>query len=227
MKQLAHLLRWDFVHLLRNQMIAISLLVTAVYLGIFYLLKPLGYLDSLLIVIIFNDPVIMGYLFAGVLLLFEKDQRTLDALSVVPLSHDAFLWSKALSLSLVATLTALLMVWVGYGWGINYLHFVVAVVGTSALFVWMGCMIGMRANGFNSYLMRSIGVLIPTALPLLALFDVWDSPLLYLVPSFPGILLLKASFQTIEPWQYVYSYLYLPLALAFTYFWCKKLFTAL
>ncbi len=227
MKQLVHLLRWDFIQLQRNQMISISLLVATVYLGIFYLLKPLGNLKSVLIVIIFNDPVIMGYLFAGVLLLFEKNQRTLDVLSVVPLSHEAFLWSKALSLSLVATLTALLMVWVGYGWAINYLHFVAAVMGTSVLFVWIGCMIGGRAHGFNSYLMRSIGVLIPTALPLLALFNVWDSPLLYLIPSFPGILLLKASFKTIEPWHYIYSYAYLPLALAFTFFWCKKLFSSL
>ena len=227
MKQLMQLLRWDFVHLLRNQMIAISLVVAAIYLGIFYLLSSLGSLENLLIVIIFNDPVIMGYLFAGVLLLFEKDQRTLDALSVVPLSLAAFLWSKALSLSLIATLTALLMVWIGYGWDIHYLHFVTAVMGTSMMAVWLGCMIGVRASGFNGYLVRSIGVLIPAALPLLSLFDVWNNPMLYLVPSFPGILLLKASFQSIAPWQYFYSYGYLLLAATLSFVWCRKLFRSL
>ena len=224
MKQLAHLLRWDFVHLQRNQMISISLLVAAVYLGIFYLLKSLGNLDNLLIVMIFNDPVIMSYLFAGVLLLFEKDQHTLDALLVTPLSHNAYLWSKALSLSLIATLTALLMIWVGYGWSLNYLHFMVGTFGTSVLFVWLGCLIGVRASGFNAYLMRSIGIFIPAALPLLSLFNVWDHPLLYLIPSFPGILLLRASFQVMEPWQYAYSYAYLLLATVAVYVWCKRLF---
>ncbi len=80
MKQFAYLFRWDLIHLQRNQMIAVSVLVAAAYLGIFYLLRSLGNLEGLLIVMIFNDPIIMSYFFAGTLLLLEKDQRTLDAL---------------------------------------------------------------------------------------------------------------------------------------------------
>ena len=222
MKQLIHLLRWDFVHLQRNQMISISLLVGAVYLGIFYLLRSLGQLENLLIVMVFNDPVVMSYLFAGVLLLFERDQGTREALSVAPLSWEAYLWSKALALSVVATGVALLMVWVGYGFALNYLHFLAGCFGTSLLFVWLGCIAGKQSDGFNAYLVRSIGFFVPVALPLLSLFNVWDHPLLYLIPSFPGILLLKASFQSIELWQYYYSYLYLLLASASVFYVGKR-----
>ncbi len=84
---------------------------------------------------------------------------------------------------------------------------------------------GRRTQGFNAFLVRSIGVFVPVALPLLLLFGVWDHPVLYLLPSMPGVLLLKASFEPIADWQYVYSYGYLLLALALTYFWGKKLIT--
>lgn len=224
MKQLTHLLRWDFVQLHRHQMISISLLVGAVYLGIFYLLRSLGDLDNLLIVMVFNDPVLMSYLFAGVLLLYERDQRTRDALAVTPMSGAAYLWSRALVLSVVATFVALLMVWVGYGFVFNYLHFLVGCFGSSLLFTWLGCIVSGYSNGFNAYLIRSVGFFIPAALPLLWLFDVWDHPLLYLIPSFPGVLLLKASFQPLELWQYVYGYLYLILTTAAAFWWCRKSF---
>ncbi len=222
MKQFAHLLRWDLIHLQRNQMIAVSLLVAAAYLGIFYLLKSLGNLEELLIVMIFNDPIIMSYFFAGTLLLFEKDQRTLDALSVTPLDSGAYLWSKGLALALIATGTALGMTWVGYGWRLNYLHFGVGTLGSALLFAWLGCLVGRHTPGFNAFLVRSLGLIIPVSLPLLLLFGVWDHPLLYLLPSMPGVLLLKASFEPIATWQYVYGYGYLLLALALTYSWGRK-----
>ena len=226
MKQLAHLLRWDFVHLQRNQMISISLLVGAIYLGIFYLLRSVGYLENLLIVMIFNDPVLMSYFFAGVLLLFERDQHTREALSVAPLSWEAYLWSRALSLATVAALVALLMMWVGYGFQFNYLHFLAGCFGTSLLYVWVGCLVGQQSEGFNHYLIRSLGFILALGLPLLSLFEVWDSPLLYLVPSFPGMLLMQAAFQEMAPWQYGYGYGYLLLATAATYYACRRTFAA-
>ena len=212
MKQFRHLLRWDFILLRRYQMISVSLLIGAVYVGIFYLLRSLGNLDKLLVVMVFNDPVVMSYLFAGVLLLFEHDQRTMDTLSVTPLSWSAYLGSKALALATVATFVGLLMVWTGYGFTFHYGHFIAGCLGSSLLFVWLGCIVSAGCQSFNQYLLRSVGFFLLAGLPLLPLFDVWHHPLLYLVPSFPGILLLKASFGPLESWQYAYSYGYLLLA---------------
>lgn len=96
MKQLTQMLKWDLILLQRNQMITISFLIAGLYLGIFYLLKELGNLENVLIIMIFNDPVITGYLFAAVLMLFEKDQNMLVALSVSPMRFTHYLWSKAL-----------------------------------------------------------------------------------------------------------------------------------
>lgn len=224
MNQMTTLLRWDFIHLLRNQMVTVTLLVGVVYLGLFFLLRSVGNLDRVLIIMIFNDPILMSYLFAGVLLLFERDQRTWEALSVAPLSWEAYLWSRALSLSSLATIVSLLMVWVGYGFAINYLHFLSGCFGTSLLFVWLACLVAHRSSGFNAYLIRSIGFLVPIALPMLSLFKIWESPLLYVLPSAPGILLLEASFRTLDSWKYFYSYGYLLLAMGFAFYTCRRQF---
>ena len=224
MNQLATLLRWDLLHLQRHQMITITLAVGTVYLGLFYLLRSLGNLDRILIVMIFNDPILMSYLFAGVLTLFERDQHTQEALLVAPVPWGAYLWSRALSLSLIATLVSLFITWVGYGLVFDYVPFVVGCFGTSLLFVWIGCWVGHRSDGFNTYLIRSVALFLPIALPMLSLFEVWDSPLLYLLPSCPGFLLLEASFGSIESWQYLYSYAYLLLATVGAFYLCRRTF---
>ncbi|MDX5321229.1 MAG: hypothetical protein LPK45_08940, partial [Bacteroidota bacterium] len=60
------LLKWDLLQLHRNNLIVLALLVAAMYLGLFKLLEPLGDLRSLLVLLVFNDPVVTGLLFAGV-----------------------------------------------------------------------------------------------------------------------------------------------------------------
>lgn len=222
MKQLTQMLKWELILLQRNQLITISFLIAGLYLGIFYLLKDLGNLENVLIVMIFNDPVITGYLFAAVLMLFEKNQNTLAALFVLPIQFTYYLWSKALALTLVSTLTALVMAWVGHGFQMNYLHFITGVAGSTILFVWIGCVVGYKATSFNHLLLLSIAFLVPIALPFLAFFEVWHHPLLYLVPSYPGILLLKAAFQPITLAAYVYSYGYLLFSLIIVFLWSKK-----
>ena len=222
MSQLLHLLRWDFVHLQRNQIISISLLVGAVYLGAFYLLRSVGALENLLVVMIFNDPILMSYFFGGVLLLFERNQGTLDTLAVTPLSLWTYLWARGIALSVVATVVSLLMAWVGYGFSLNYLPFLAGTFGTSLLFTWAGGWVANLAQGFNGYLIRSVGFFVAAGLPFLSLFNVWQHPILYLVPSLPGLLLLRASFETLEVWQHVYSYLYLIAAGAIAFRGCYQ-----
>ncbi|SDM32261.1 hypothetical protein SAMN05421823_11284 [Catalinimonas alkaloidigena] len=219
---LPHLLKWELVLLHRQQMIVISLVTAAVYLGLFYLLRNLGSLDRVLVLMIYNDPVIMSYLFAGVLLLFEKNENTLAALAVSPLPMRQYLWSKGVALTLVATGTALVMAWVGHGFRLQYVPFLIGMIGSSLQFAWVGCAMGARARDFSQFLLRSIGGMIVGAVPFLALFDVWDHPLVYLLPTYPGVLLLQAAFEPITLGQWLYSLVYLGLGLVGAYRWSQQ-----
>lgn len=224
MKMMAHLLRWDLTLLYRNQLVVISAVLAGVYLGLFYLLKELGGLEKLLVLLIFNDPVVTGLLFAGVLVLFEKDQHTLEALSVSPLSPSAYLWSKGLSLTLVALGTSLAMAWAGFGWRFYYLHFVAGVVSASLFFIFIGCWVVARANSFNQFLVRAIPVLILTALPFIPFFEAAPPAGFYPIPSYPSVLLLQAAFEEVSTPLIVYAYLYAALAVAGSYYLALRTF---
>nr|WKN39678.1 hypothetical protein K4G66_13350 [Tunicatimonas sp. TK19036] len=224
MKTFSNLLRWDLVLLHRNQLVVISAVLVGVYLGLFYLLKELGSLEKILVLLIFNDPVVTGLLFAGVLVLFEKDQHTLEALAVSPLSPEAYLWSKAVSLTIVALGTSLAMAWAGYGWQFNYVHFVVGVISASLTFIFVGCWLVPPTNSFNQFLVRCIPLLILMALPFIPFFEAASPMWFYPIPSYPGILLLQAAFEELSFSLLVYAYCYAGLTITGTYYLARNSF---
>lgn len=224
MKTLSTLLRWDLILLYRNQLVVISAVLAGVYLGLFHLLKELGSLEKVLVLMIFNDPVVTGLLFAGVLVLFEKDQHTLEALAVSPLSPDTYLWSKALSLTLVALGTSLAMAWAGYGWQFNYLHFIFGVISASFFFIFVGCWVVPPTRSFNQFLVRCLPLLILLALPFIAFFEAAPSFWFYPIPSYPSILLLQAAFEEIPVSLLIYSYSYSMIAVVGSYYLARNSF---
>ena len=72
MKHFFHLVKFDFLLINKNQITVISLIVTAIYVGVFKGLSVLGNIEKLLVLIIFNDPALLGFLFVGVMVLFEN-----------------------------------------------------------------------------------------------------------------------------------------------------------
>ncbi|MEM8968974.1 MAG: hypothetical protein AAGE93_21330 [Bacteroidota bacterium] len=224
MKALTNLLRWDLLLLHRNQLIVISLVLAGVYLGLFYLLKDLGGLEKLLVLLIYNDPVVTGLMFIGALVLFEKDQHTLEALAVSPLSTDTYLWSKAISLTAVALVTSLLMAWAGYGWQFQYIHFAMGVIGASLFYIFLGGWLVAQTNSFNQFMVRMIPLLILTALPFIPFFGAASSAWFYPIPSYPSILLLQASFEDISTMELIYAYGYGTLAVVGSYYLARASF---
>ncbi len=44
----------------------------------------------------------LGFIFIGVMVLYEKGQHTLQALSVCPIKFENYIWSKVISLTILA-----------------------------------------------------------------------------------------------------------------------------
>ena len=78
----------------------------------------------------------------------------------------------------------------------------------------VGFILAARFDSVTDFLLPSIVYMIPSQMPALWYFDIWDHWLLYLVPTMPTMLLLAGSFQPIAGRQIVYSFLYLLLACA-------------
>jgi hypothetical protein len=194
MKTFLTLLRWDLLLLHRNQLFIFSAAVAAVYIGVFHLLLPLGDLSALLIVLIFNDPVITGFLFGGILWMFDKNQNTLQAISVLPLPLPLYLLSKATVLSVLATVLALAMVLATRGLAVHWVPLLAGVFFSAFTFSYAGFAIGALSRNFNYFLLYSLPLFLLTGLPFLGIFNVTDPVLWAWVPTFGGISLLQKAF---------------------------------
>lgn len=194
MSAIRTLLRWDIILLYRNSLFQISGIITLVYIGIFYLLRPLGNLYIPLIVLIFNDPVIICFMFSGVLWLFDKNQNTMQALSVLPLPRINYLISKTMALSLLAMILSILMTIAAVGFDFNIFHLSVSVFLSSVMFCALGFTIGSVSKNFLAFIMKSLPVFIASAVPFLLLFDFINIYWLIPFPTLGSVMILQSAF---------------------------------
>jgi fluoroquinolone transport system permease protein len=208
MHKLLSAIKWDFLRQLRYNIISAAVVVNALYILLLWNL-PAGQFGWLAIFMIFNEPVGMGLLFIGALYLFEKSENTLAAMGVTPLPAWQYLAAKTASLMAIALAGSLAIAWAVFGWHFNYLYFIAGAALSASLFTLLGVCLAAGARNFNDYLLRSILVLIPSALPFLNYFGFTDTYWWYLLPSQGSIILLEASFGEMGAWQIAYALVYL------------------
>lgn len=223
MKKLLSTVGWDLRLAVKYNIVAVALLVTAVYTVLFRMLS-FNYKDDFLIILIFSDPVMLGFVFIGVLVLFEKGANTLQAVVVTPLRAWQYLWSKTISLTLIATACSFVLALVGHGWKLNYVYLALAVLLSSALFVLIGFVGVARVSTFNQYIIIVPLFLAPMALPFLNFFEVTNTYWFYLIPSQASLILFRATFKSGETPEIAYAVLYLGMWLASAYFVARKSF---
>ncbi|MGK7389110.1 MAG: fluoroquinolone export ABC transporter permease subunit [Candidatus Cyclobacteriaceae bacterium M2_1C_046] len=193
MKELISFLQLDIKLLHRNNLFVLAAVVAVIYIGVFYLLKPLGDLTNILIVLIFNDPVVTGYLFAAVLLLFDKNQNTLQAYSILPVGFYRYFISKIILLSVLATVVAFIMTIATRGFDFNPAHLFAGTFLSTFMFACCGFIVGALVKTFNQLLIYSVPIFILSAIPFLYIFGVGESYYSIIIFTWGGIQLLKAS----------------------------------
>ena len=123
MKDIIKQTAWQFKIFHENNLVIISLVMTAMYTGIFFLIRDLENLDKFLTLLIYNDPAIIGLLFVGLAIIIEKNQGVISALFTTPMNLHTYLISKILALSIIGWLCALGMAWAAVGFTFKLLHF--------------------------------------------------------------------------------------------------------
>lgn len=198
MKLLIKLISWDTILLHRNRLFIVSAIMLGFYIGIFHLLKPLGDLSVILVVIIFNDLIATGFIFGGVLILFDKNQHTLQALSVLPISHRHYMVSKTIVLTTLAILLATIITIWTKGFQAQWLHLIMGTLFSTIIFTQAGLAIGAISKNFNQFILYAVPFLLVGALPFLPIFGLGSRWLFCFMPSYGGLEILYASFNPSE-----------------------------
>ena len=159
----------------------------------------------------------LGFLFVGVMILFEKDSNTLQAIIINPLKNWQYIWAKAISLTFISTLVGLIMLYAGYSGKIQPLYMLIALSFTSILFVFFGVIGVVRVRTFIQYMIIIPMFLMPMIIPLLDFFRVYTAKWMYLIPSHASLILMKASIQSQPAGDIIYAIFYLLLWIIVAY----------
>lgn len=170
-----------------------------------------------------------GYLFVAALILFEKQEGTLDALITTPLRPDEYLSSKIISLSVLALveigviLVTAWLIWYGPA-GVNWLWLVLGTMLMQMIMTILGIIVVVRYDRINDFLMPTLLVGLGTQIPFLASLGIWNPFFFYLIPTYPPFLLLQAAFIPIPTWQLVYGLIGSLTWIAIFYVWARRAF---
>ena len=229
MERFISLLHLDFTMIVRNKILIVAAFITVLYAGILQVLPDKNFTEVLTI-LIFTDPVMLGFMFVGVMVLFEKSGNTLQAISVSPVRPDEYLWSKALVLTLIALAAGLVMAVAGVGARFHAGYLAAAIVASSLLFVFIGFVGVSRVKTFNQYFIVIPLFMIPGFLPFLNYFGITDTWLWYLIPTQAALLLFVSAFSEsgiVASGEIIYAFIYLPITIWLSYLWARSSWTQL
>ncbi|MFA5212892.1 MAG: hypothetical protein WC406_06145 [Methanoregula sp.] len=223
MKHLAAMIRWYFLLDYRFFLIHISLVTVALWCILLSVFVPVN-TAKIVGALIFLDPAIFGFVFIGALVLYEKTNRSLQALTVTPMEPREYLLTHIITLTAIALLASFILVALTRGVTINYLYFVTGVVLTSAFFVLSGFIAVSRFSTVNEYFIAGSLALLALNAPLLYHFGLSESWLFYLFPTQASLLLLSGIFEPVSLTDTLYSVVMLSIWIAIGFILAKKMF---
>ena len=230
MSNLKHMLRWEFTLLSRYKIIHISILSVVLYFLTTQVVESIKNQTQVHSVLLFFDPAVIGLMFVGALVLFEKSENVLQVLVITPMKTDDYLLSKILSLTFLSVISATLFMGLMVLFNdasFNLFFLIIGILLTSVMLILLGFIIVSRVSNINGYLLgMMIGFIGLTFPPLLQLFDLVENPIFYLWPTQASFLLFEGVFHSasLETWEIFYGIGYQLFWIGFLYFFAKKAF---
>lgn len=131
-----------------------------VVLTIFYIALlfafPAHWREKAVSIMIFSDPAAMGLFFMGAIVLLEKSQRVIDALTISPVKVLEYILSKVISLSFISVIVALVLALAAGGK--NLLLVLFGTIFTSVIFSLAGLIAATKTGSLNQFFMVIIPV---------------------------------------------------------------------
>jgi len=229
MSNLKNMLKWEFTLLYRYKIIHISILSVVLYFittqAIEDMNKPIFHT-----MLLFFDPAVIGIMFIGALVLFEKSENVLQALVITPMIVDDYILSKITSLTILSVISASIFIAllnIFSGIEFNILYLASGIILTSIMLIILGFILVSRVNSLNEYLLAMIisflGLLFP---PMLHLSGLYENVLFYLWPTQASFVVFKGVFNaaSLETWEIVYGIGYQIAWIVLLYFLSKRAF---
>lgn len=196
------LLRTDIKLQWRQGFWLIYFVFTAIYVTV---LLNIPHNSRLLVslILILSDTTMLGVIFIGALVLLEKQQATIQSLFVTPLEPKHYLWSKTLSLSLIAVCMSFLVYLPAWKFD-GYTPFLLAVIAfTAGTFVMLGLGLAARVETINQYFGLLMAVSMTLIIPVLPYMLLGQHPAFIVLPYVASLDLMLGAGDPLPLWRIV------------------------
>jgi fluoroquinolone transport system permease protein len=232
MKRLCSLIITDIKVQIRNKLYAVGIGVSLVLaVGLSQLADPVklyAVVPALILVVIGATTM----LYVAGLIIFEKDEGTLNATIVSPVTTTEYLSSKVITLTSLATLETIIMVGgaffiMSFSSAITLPSFSILLFGVitiAVLYTLIGIILVVRFNKITDYLMPMALVISVLQLPFIHFWGVVEHIGFLILPTSAPTMLMQGAFTNLTTWQWIYGLGYSSSLILVLAFWTSRAF---
>ena len=216
MTRLGATIKTDVVVQVRNKLYAIGIGVGALLAVLLAWLAGADHLPSVVpaTLLLFVGGTTLLYV-AG-MIIFERDEGTLHAVIVSPLRTLEYLWSKIITLSLLATLESVTMVggamlilsrFGAVPWP-NVPLLLIGILTIGVIYTLMGIVLIVRYQKITDFLIPMAAIVSVLQLPFLHFLGLVEHPVFLIIPTSAPTMLMQGAFMPLAPWEWGYGVVY-------------------
>lgn len=223
MTGLAAPLGWELRLERRYGIVYAAVAVVGIWGVVLWLLPETGRALLLPPVLILDTAIFGFYLMAGMLFL-EKSEGTLASIAVTPSGRARHLALRTLTLTGIALALSLTVAGAFAPGEVRWVPLAAGVVLGSVSTMLASFVLASRFSAINAYILPSVPLLILVELPALHYFELWPSPLLYLLPTMPALVLARGAFTPLPAWELAYAVGYGLVTCLVLWPWARRAF---
>ena len=153
------------------------------------------------LILILSDTTMLGIIFIGALVLLEKQQAVIQSLFVTPLEPSQYVWSKTISLSLIAISMSILVYLPVWHFNEYTLLLLATIAFTAVTFVLLGLGLAARIDTINQYFGLLMGVSMLLILPVLPYMLLEQHPIFLILPYVASLDLMLGAMNPLPIWR--------------------------
>ena len=173
---------------------------TAIYVAVLLSLPEKNRLLVSLLLIL-SDTTMLGVIFIGALVLLEKQQAVIQSLFVTPLEPSRYIWSKTLSLTLLATCMSILVYLPACRFNGYTPLLLLTIVFTAGTFVLLGLGLAARIETINQYFGLMMGASMVLIIPVLPYLLLEQNPFFLFLPYVASLDLMLGARDPLPLWR--------------------------
>ncbi|TFH26051.1 MAG: hypothetical protein E4H10_08090 [Bacteroidia bacterium] len=171
------------------------------------------------LIMILTDTTMLGVLFIGALVLLEKQQAVIHSLFVTPLEPSRYIWSKTISLSLIAVVMSILVYLPVWNFSAYTLVLLLTVTFTAGTFAMLGLGLAAGVETINQYFGIQMAVSMLFLLPVIPYLLLDQHPAFLFLPYIASLDIMLGAMDPLPAWRLICDLLFMSAwgILAFRY----------